>query len=70
MNIFKRQSICIYLLFGPSNMDFENGNFGLPFARVTLKRKSWSLLDLFGYGSIAQKLYKKTSQIVMNYNET
>ena len=35
MNIFKHQSICIYLSFGPSNTDFEDRNFGLPFARVT-----------------------------------
>ena len=28
----KRQSVCIYRLFGPSNIDFEDRNFGLPFA--------------------------------------
>ena len=31
MNL-KRQSICMYRLFGPSNIDFEDRNFGLPFA--------------------------------------
>ena len=36
LNIFKRQPIGIYLLFGTNNMDFEDRNFGLPFARVTL----------------------------------
>ena len=36
VNIFKRQSICIYFLFGPINMDFEDCNFGLSIARVTL----------------------------------
>ena len=69
MNIFKRQSICIYRLFGQSNMDFEDRNFGLPFA-VTFLKKSWLLADLFGDDSIEQKLYKKTSEIAMNYNET
>ena len=36
VNIFQHQSFCIYLLFGPSNMDFEGYNFGLQFARVAL----------------------------------
>ena len=36
VNIFQHQSFCIYLLFGPSNMDFEDCNFGLQFARVAL----------------------------------
>ena len=34
--MFKRQSICIYLLFDPSNMDFQGQNFELPLTRVTL----------------------------------
>ena len=36
VNIFQHQSFCIYLLFGPSNMDFGGHNFGLQFARVAL----------------------------------
>ena len=36
-------------------MDFEDRNFGLTFARVTLQKKSWPLVDLFGDDSIAQK---------------
>ena len=36
VSIFKRQSIWIYLLFGLSNMGFEELNFGLPFTNVTL----------------------------------
>ena len=36
LNIFKRQSISTYLLFGTNKMDFEDRNFGLPFASVTL----------------------------------
>ena len=60
MIIFNRQSICIHLIIALSNMDFEERNFGLPFTRVTLKKKkSWPLLDLFGDDSIAGKLYKK-----------
>ena len=51
-------------------MDFEDRNFELPFARVTLQKKSWPLVDLFGDGSIVQKLYEKKSEIAMNYNET
>ena len=51
-------------------MDFEDRNFGLPLARVILQKKSWPLVDLFGDDSIAQKLYKKTSEVVMNYNKT
>ena len=50
-------------------MGFEDRNFGLPFARVTLEKKSWLLVDLVGDDSTAQKLYKTTSEIVMNYNE-
>ena len=30
------KSICIYLSFDPSNMDFEDRNFRSPCARVTL----------------------------------
>ena len=48
-------------------MDFEEHNFGLPFTRVTLEKRSWALVDLFGDDSIAGKLYKKTSEIV-KYN--
>ena len=44
VNIFKRQSVCIYLLFGPGNIDFEDRSFGLPFARVTWKRRVGRLL--------------------------
>ena len=62
--------VCIYRLFEQTNMDFEERNFGLPFARLTLQKKSWLLVGLFGDDSIAQKRYKKTSEIVMNYNET
>ena len=69
MNIFKRQSICIYVLFGQSNIDFEESNFGLPFTRVTLQKKSWPLVNFFGDDSIARKLYKKTSEIIMSYYE-
>ena len=47
MNVFKRQSICLYLLFGLSNMDFDKRKLGLPFTR------------LIGDDSIAEKLYKK-----------
>ena len=60
MNILKDQSVCIYFLFGPSNMEFEDRNFGLQFTRVSLVHDD----------SIAQKLCRKTSEIVMNYNET
>ena len=28
VNIFKRQSVCIYILFRLGNMDFEERNFG------------------------------------------
>ena len=72
MNIFNRQSICIYLLFGLSNLDFEERNFGLPFTRVTLSEKIWPLVLLFGDDSIAgklQKSQKRPSEIVMNHNE-
>ena len=34
--MFKRQSIRIYLLFDPSNMDFQEQNFELSLTRVTL----------------------------------
>ena len=51
-------------------MDFEDHNFGLLFARVTLSKKSWPLVDLFRDDRIAQKLYKKPSGIVTNSNET
>ena len=65
MNIFKRQSICIHLLFGLSNMDFEERNFWLPFTRAALQKKSWALVHLIGDDSIAGKLCKKTSEIVI-----
>ena len=52
VNIFKRQSVCILSFIWPSNMDFEDLNFGLQFTRLTL-------VDLFGDDSIAQKLYKE-----------
>ena len=39
VNIFKCESISIYLLFGLNNVDFEEHNFGFPFTRVTLKEE-------------------------------
>ena len=56
VNIFKRQSICIYLSFGLSNMDFEERDFGLSFRRVSLQKKSWLLVDLLGDENIVGKL--------------
>ena len=50
-------------------MDFEESNFGLPFTKVTFWKKSWLLVDLFEDDSIARKLYEKTSEIMMSYNE-
>ena len=69
MKIFERQSICIYLSFAQSNMDFQESNFGLPFTRVNFQKKNWSLVDLYADVSIARKLYIKTSEIIMSYNE-
>ena len=45
-------------------MDFEESNIGLPFTR----KKSSPLVDLLGDDSIAQKLYKKAAEIIMNCN--
>ena len=50
-------------------MDFEERNFGLAFSTVTLLKKSCAHVGVFGDDSIAQKLCKKTSEIVMNYNK-
>ena len=50
-------------------MDFQESNFGLPFTRVNFQKKNWSLVDLYADVSIARKLYIKTSEIIMSYNE-
>ena len=47
-------------------MDFER-NFRLPFTRVPLLNKSWTLVDLFGDDSIAGKPYKNIFEMVI-YN--
>ena len=47
-------------------MDFEEGNFGLPFNGVTLQKNSWQVVDLFGDDNIALKLYKNN---ICNCNE-
>ena len=44
-------------------MDFEDHKFRLQFTRA-------ALVDLFRDDSIVQKSVQKTSEIVMNYNET
>ena len=44
-------------------MDFEDHKFRLQFTRV-------ALVDLFRDDSMVQKSVQKTSEIVMNYNET
>ena len=50
-------------------MDFQERNFGLAFTRVTLEKKSCAHVGIFGDDSISRTLYKKPSEIVMNYNK-